>query len=67
MKQEFDPHPYLAPMAGIAGDREVCMKRMSNVVPVRIMADFHAAKDISSDLVAVLLSCAVDMSPVKKV
>jgi hypothetical protein len=54
-------------MAGIAGDREVCMKRMSNVVPVSIMADFHAAKDISSDLVAVLLSCAVDMSPVKKV
>ncbi len=43
------------------------MKRISNVVPVNIMADFHAAKVISSDLMAVLLSCAVDMSPVKKV
>ena len=43
------------------------MKRISNVVPVKIMADFHAAKVISSDLMAVLLSCAVDMSPVKKV
>ena len=42
------------------------MKRMSNVVPVSIMADFHAAKEIS-DLIAVLLSCAVDMSPVKNV
>ena len=54
-------------MAGIAGDREVCMKRMSNVVPVSIMADFHAAKEISSDLMVVLLSCAVDISPVKDV
>jgi hypothetical protein len=31
------------------------------------MADFHAAKEISSDLMAGLLSCAVVMSPVKKV
>jgi hypothetical protein len=54
-------------MTGIAGEREVCMKRISNVVPVSIMADFHAANEISSDLIAVLLSCAVDMSPVKDV
>ena len=40
---------------------------MSNVVPVRIIADFHAAKEISSDLMALLLSCSVDMSPVKDV
>lgn len=51
-------------MVGIAGDREVCMNKISNVVPVRIMADFHAAKEISSDLVAVLLSCSVVISPV---
>jgi hypothetical protein len=51
----------------IAGDKEVCKKRISNVVPVSIMADFHAANDISSDLVAVLLSCAVDMSPIKAI
>jgi len=43
------------------------MKRISKVVPVNIMADFHAAKEISSDLMAGLLSCAVVMSPVKKV
>ncbi|HYZ59017.1 MAG TPA: hypothetical protein VE544_05095 [Nitrososphaeraceae archaeon] len=43
------------------------MKRISNVVPVRITADFHAAKEISSDLMAVLLSCSVDISPVKDV
>ena len=52
---------------GIAGEREVCKKRISNVVPVRIMADFHAAKEISSDLTALLLSCCVDISPVKDV
>jgi hypothetical protein len=43
------------------------MKRISNVVPVRIRADFHAAKEISSDLMAGLLSCSVDISPVKDV
>lgn len=43
------------------------MKRISNVVPVRITADFHAAKEISSDLMAVLLSCSVDISAVKDV
>jgi hypothetical protein len=43
------------------------MKRISNVVPVRIMADFQAAKEISSDLTAVLLSCSVDIAPVKDV
>jgi hypothetical protein len=31
------------------------------------MADFHAAKEISSDLMAVLLSCSVDISPVKDI
>ena len=35
------------------------------MVPVSIMADFHAAKEISSDLIVALLSCAVDISPVK--
>lgn len=32
-----------------------------------ITTDFHAAKEISSDLVAVLLSNAVDISPVMDV
>jgi hypothetical protein len=35
----------------MAGDNDVCRKRINRVVPVSIMADFHAAKDISSDLV----------------
>jgi hypothetical protein len=34
----------------MAGDNDVCRKRINRVVPVSIMADFHAAKDISSDL-----------------
>ena len=34
------------------------------MVPVKIMADFQARKEISSALMAVLLSCAVDISPV---
>jgi hypothetical protein len=34
----------------MAGDKDVCRKRINRVVPVSIMADFHAAKDISSDL-----------------
>ena len=36
---------------GIAGDRDVCRNRINRVVPVRITTDFHASKDISSDLV----------------
>ena len=35
---------------GIAGDNDVCMNRISSVVPVRITTDFHAVKEISSDL-----------------
>ena len=35
------------------------------MVPVNIMADFQARKEISSVLVLVLLSCAVDISPIK--
>lgn len=34
----------------MAGDKDVCRKRINSVVPVSIMTDFHAAKDISSDL-----------------
>jgi hypothetical protein len=34
----------------MAGDKDVCRKRINRVVPVSIMADFHAAKDVSSDL-----------------
>jgi hypothetical protein len=59
--------PKSSAITGIAGDREVCKNRISSVVPVSIIADFHAAKEISSDLMAVLLSCAVDISPVKDV
>jgi hypothetical protein len=43
------------------------MKRISNVVPVRIMADLQAAKEISSDLMAVPLLCSVDISPVNDI
>ena len=67
MMQGPDPHQNRQLYTGIAGDREVCKNRISNVVPVSIIADFHAAKEISSDLMAVLLSCAVDISPVKDV
>jgi hypothetical protein len=35
---------------GIAGDNDVCMNRINSVVPVRITTDFHAVKEISSDL-----------------
>ena len=35
---------------GIAGDKAVCKNRINRVVPVRITTDFHAAKEISSDL-----------------
>ena len=35
------------------------------MVPVNIMADFQARKEISSVLMAVLLSCDVDISPIK--
>jgi hypothetical protein len=35
---------------GIAGDNAVCVNRINTVVPVRITTDFHAAKEISSDL-----------------
>lgn len=35
---------------GIAGDRAVCVNRINSVVPVRITTDFHAVKEISSDL-----------------
>jgi hypothetical protein len=34
----------------MAGDKDVCRKRINRVVPVSITTDFHAAKDISSDL-----------------
>ena len=37
-------------IVGIAGDKAVCKNRINRVVPVRITADFHAAKEISSDL-----------------
>jgi hypothetical protein len=36
---------------GIAGYKDVCRNRINRVVPVRITTDFHASKDISSDLV----------------
>jgi hypothetical protein len=56
--------PKSSAITGIAGDRDVCKKRIRRVVPVSITTDFHAAKEISSDLVvAVLLSKAVDISP----
>jgi hypothetical protein len=35
---------------GIAGDKAVCRNRIKSVVPVRITTDFHAVKEISSDL-----------------
>ena len=35
---------------GIAGDKAVCVNRINSVVPVRITTDFHAVKEISSDL-----------------
>jgi hypothetical protein len=35
---------------GIAGDKAVCKNRINRVVPVRITTDFHAAKEISSEL-----------------
>jgi len=35
----------------MAGDKDVCRKRINRVVPVSIMTDFHVAKDISSDFV----------------
>jgi len=46
-------------IVGMAGDKEVCKKRISKVVPVIIKVDFHAVKDISSDLVG--LFAVVDM------
>lgn len=46
-------------IVGMAGDKEVCKKRISKVVPVIIKVDFHAVKDISSDLVG--LVAVVDM------
>jgi hypothetical protein len=44
----------------MAGDKDVCRKRINRVVPVSIMTDFHAAKDISSDLT--LSNDVVDMT-----
>jgi hypothetical protein len=35
----------------MAGDNAVCKNKIKRVVPVIITADFHAAKDISSDFV----------------
>jgi hypothetical protein len=35
---------------GIAGERAVCMNKINSVVPVRIITDFQATKEISSDL-----------------
>ena len=35
----------------MAGDKEVCKNKIKRVVPVIIIADFQAAKEISSDFV----------------